>query len=148
MGLREGRDMFEVTQQCMVDWAWHLVSNTNAVLNAGLCFSRDKCPLPFACWVLQRGGGGCSSGQFLEPSHSPTLLSPSESRSTTHMWAACGQCWGPPQPLDLFLIGHSLGNFPKKNLLSWLRLCIFSARGGGSIPGKGTKIPRAMWYDQ
>ena len=36
VGLREGRDMSEVTQQCMVDWAWHLISDTNAALTAVL----------------------------------------------------------------------------------------------------------------
>ena len=137
MGLREGRDMFEVTQQCMVDWAWHLVSNTNAALNAGLCFSRDKCPLPFACWVLQRRGGGCSSGQFLEPSHSPTLLSPSESRSTTHMWAVLGT----PGALGYLSHWTLVGQLSKEEFAVVVKTLHFQCRGWGFYPWEGNQDP-------
>ena len=33
-------------------------------------------------------------------------------------------------------------------MVQWLRLCSYSAGGMGSIPGRGTKIPRASWHGQ
>ena len=33
-------------------------------------------------------------------------------------------------------------------VVQWLRLCSSSARGMGSIPGHGTKIPEAMRHGQ
>ena len=33
-------------------------------------------------------------------------------------------------------------------MVQWLRLCVSSAEGLGSIPGRGTKIPRAVWHGQ
>ena len=30
----------------------------------------------------------------------------------------------------------------------WLRLCVSTAKGSGSIPGQGTKIPHASWCGQ
>ena len=32
--------------------------------------------------------------------------------------------------------------------VQWLRLCASNARGTGSIPGWGTKIPHAAWHGQ
>ena len=32
--------------------------------------------------------------------------------------------------------------------VQWLGLCAFTAEGKGSIPGWGTKIPRASWRGQ
>ena len=42
-------------------------------------------------------------------------------------------------------------NCPKWSLrtslsVQWLGLCPFTAEGPGSIPGRGTKIPQALWY--
>ena len=31
-------------------------------------------------------------------------------------------------------------------MVQWLGLCSFIAKGLGSIPGWGTKIPQAIWY--
>ena len=33
-------------------------------------------------------------------------------------------------------------------MVQWLRLCASNAEGAGLIPGWGTRIPHAMWYDQ
>ena len=33
-------------------------------------------------------------------------------------------------------------------MVQWLRLCISIARGRGSVPGQGTKIPQAAWRGQ
>ena len=33
-------------------------------------------------------------------------------------------------------------------VVQWLRLCASIARGTGSIPGQGTKIPYAAWCGQ
>ena len=33
-------------------------------------------------------------------------------------------------------------------VVQWLRLSASNARGMGSIPGQGTKIPHAMWHSQ
>ena len=30
----------------------------------------------------------------------------------------------------------------------WLRICASTARGTGSIPSQGAKIPHAMWHGQ
>ena len=30
-------------------------------------------------------------------------------------------------------------------MVLWLELCASNARGMGSIPGQGTKIPQALW---
>ena len=137
MGLREGRDMFEVTQQCMVDWAWHLVSNTNAALNSGLCFSRDKRPLPSLAGCSSRRGGG-PSRQFLEPSHSPTLLSPSESRSTTHMWAALGT----PGALGSFSLDTRWATFQRRRICCpVVKTLHFQCRGWGFYPWEGNQDP-------
>ena len=107
---REG-DRFEVTQQCMADWAWHMVFDTNAVLNAGLCFSWDKCPHPWLAGCSSAGGG--PSRQSLEPSHRPTLLSPLESHSATYIVGSAGNPLVPPL-LPVFLTGHSLGQLSKE----------------------------------
>ena len=32
--------------------------------------------------------------------------------------------------------------------IQWLGLCAFTSEGAGSIPGRGTKIPQAMWCRQ
>lgn len=116
--------MFEVPQQCVMDWAWHLVSDTSAALNTGLRFPRDERPLPFACWVLQQGRG--SSRQFLESSHRPALLSPSESHSTTHMWAALGTT-GAPGSLSHWTLTGQLSK-EEEFAVQWLRL-YFQCRG-------------------
>ena len=39
------------------------------------------------------------------------------------------------------LLGNSL-------VVQWLGLCVFTAKGPGSIPGQGTKIPQAMQPSQ
>lgn len=39
----------------MADWTWHMVLDTNAVLNAGLCFSWDKYPHPWLAGCSSRG---------------------------------------------------------------------------------------------
>ena len=33
-------------------------------------------------------------------------------------------------------------------VVQWLGLHIFTAKGPGSVPGQGTKIPQAMWHGQ
>ena len=33
-------------------------------------------------------------------------------------------------------------------MVQWLRLHTFNARGTGSIPGQGTKIPHTSWHSQ
>ena len=33
-------------------------------------------------------------------------------------------------------------------VVQWLRLCTSNVGGKGSIPGQGTKSPRAMWHSQ
>ena len=33
-------------------------------------------------------------------------------------------------------------------VVQWLRLCISTAEGAGSIPGRGTKIPHAAWHSK
>lgn len=33
-------------------------------------------------------------------------------------------------------------------VVQWLRLHTFTAKGAGSIPGQGAKIPQAVWHDQ
>ena len=40
-----------------------------------------------------------------------------------------------------FLKGNSL-------VVQWLGLCAFTAKGLGSIPGQGTKMPEAAWHGQ
>ena len=30
-------------------------------------------------------------------------------------------------------------------MVQWLRFCTLTAKGLGSIPGQGTKIPQAVW---
>ena len=43
----------------------------------------------------------------------------------------------------------NLKHLPGTSLVvQWLRLCTSTAWGTGSIPGQGTKIPRAMWHGQ
>ena len=32
--------------------------------------------------------------------------------------------------------------------VQWLELCVLTAEGPGSIPGRGTKILQAMWHNQ
>ena len=32
--------------------------------------------------------------------------------------------------------------------VQWLRCCTSTARGAGSIPGQGNKIPHVMWWGQ
>ena len=41
-------------------------------------------------------------------------------------------------------------NMQVKNSLAmqWLVLCVFTAMGPGSVPGRGTKIPQAAWHGQ
>jgi len=38
-----------------------------------------------------------------------------------------------------------LGNFL---VVRWLRCHTSAAKGAGSIPGQGAKIPQAVWHDQ
>ena len=46
-------------------------------------------------------------------------------------------------------IGYLTQSLPWTSLaVQWLRLCISTAGGMGSIPGGGTKIPHAAWRDQ
>ena len=33
-------------------------------------------------------------------------------------------------------------------VIQWLGLGVSNAEGAGSIPGQGTKIPRAIWHSQ
>ena len=33
-------------------------------------------------------------------------------------------------------------------MVCWLGLCTVTAKGPGSVPGRETKIPQAMWYSQ
>ena len=33
-------------------------------------------------------------------------------------------------------------------VVCWLGLCTVTAKGPGSVPGRETKIPQAMWYSQ
>ena len=33
-------------------------------------------------------------------------------------------------------------------VVQWLGLCAFTATGPGSIPARGTKIPKAAWHGQ
>ena len=40
---------------------------------------------------------------------------------------------------------HVIGTFL---VVQWLGLHASNARGIGSIPGQGTKIPHAIWHDQ
>ena len=41
------------------------------------------------------------------------------------------------------------GNRTRTSLeVQWLGLCASNAGGTGSIPGRGTKILRAVWYSQ
>ena len=45
----------------------------------------------------------------------------------------------------LFLYIKILGN---SLVVQWLGLCTFTAKGPGSVPGRGTKIPQAMQHSQ
>ena len=55
------------------------------------------------------------------------------------------QGWHVNQPHQMVLLRHSPGN---SLVVQWLGLCAFTAKGVGSIPGQGTKIPQAAWCGQ
>ena len=47
------------------------------------------------------------------------------------------------------MLHYQILGSPRNSLVvQWLRLCTFTAKGPGSIPGQGTKIPQAVWSSQ
>ena len=44
--------------------------------------------------------------------------------------------------------GSRMWNIGNSLVVQWLGLCISTAGGPGSIPGRGTKIPQAAWCGQ